>query len=263
VLRTRLKTALIALPALLAIVVYAPQWAFSSVIGVLTLWALFEIGEITENSEWRWLLIGLAGGVPAVATLSNGYASPAGWTLCLIIFSFTMLLVARVAIKGAEQAANSGLLVVLGAAWVGIFFPYFAFVRNRAGGTPVLILMLLLAFASDTGAYFVGRFRGRIKLMPRVSPNKTIEGALGGLCAALVIGLILRTILVPGLSSFSVGVFSLAIAVLAQVGDLANSALKRLVGVKDSGWIFPGHGGLLDRACSLMFPVVFTYYYVR
>jgi phosphatidate cytidylyltransferase len=144
-----------------------------------------------------------------------------------------------------------------------MFFPYFALVRNRTGGIPVIILMLLLSFSSDTGAYFVGRFRGRIKLMPRVSPNKTVEGALGGLAAAVIVGLMLRTTLVPGLSSVSVALFSLAIGALAQGGDLANSAFKRLAGVKDSGWIFPGHGGLLDRACSLMFPVALTYYCLR
>lgn len=99
--------------------------------------------------------------------------------------------------------------------------------------------------------------------MPRVSPHKTVEGALGGLAAAIIAGLILRSSLAPWLSPVSVILFGLAVGVLAQVGDLANSAFKRVAGVKDSGWIFPGHGGLLDRACSLVFPAVLAYYCVR
>ena len=99
--------------------------------------------------------------------------------------------------------------------------------------------------------------------MPQVSPHKTVEGALGGLAAALIIALILRSSLVPWLSLVSVTFFGLGVGVLAQAGDLANSAFKRVAGVKDSGWIFPGHGGLLDRACSLVFPAVLTYYCVR
>ncbi|MBV8770947.1 MAG: phosphatidate cytidylyltransferase, partial [Deltaproteobacteria bacterium] len=158
---------------------------------------------------------------------------------------------------------GGALLAVLGAAWVGTFFPYFALLRNRDRGIPVLIMVLLLAFATDTGAYFVGRAAGRIKLMPHVSPQKTIEGALGGLGSALILGLVLRGILVPWVSVASVAVLSIAVGILAQAGDLANSAFKRVAGVKDSGWIFPGHGGLLDRASSLVFPAVLTYYCVR
>jgi phosphatidate cytidylyltransferase len=263
VLRTRLKTAFIALPALLALITFAPPAAFTVIIALLACLALFEIGEMTPVDEWRWLLIVLAGGIPAVEMLLSGQAFPAGSIICLIVFAMMMILVAQVGIDGADYPASGALLVVLGSSWVGMFFPYFALLRNRARGIPVIILMVLLAFASDSGAYFIGRFAGRIKLMPRVSPHKTVEGAVGGLAAALIMGLVLRSSLVPWLSLVSVTLFSLAVGALAQAGDLANSAFKRVAGVKDSGWIFPGHGGLLDRACSLVFPAVLTYYCVR
>jgi phosphatidate cytidylyltransferase len=99
--------------------------------------------------------------------------------------------------------------------------------------------------------------------MPRVSPQKTVEGALGGLAGAMVVAVILAASLAPLLSIGGAGALGLAIGILAQAGDLANSAFKRVAGVKDSGWIFPGHGGLLDRTCSLVFPAVLTYYCVR
>jgi phosphatidate cytidylyltransferase len=263
VLPTRLKTAIAALPALLVLIAFAPPLAFSVVVGLLAFWALFEIAEMTSRSEARWVLILLAGGVPVLATLLSGRALPAGEIICLVIFGMLMILVAQVGVGGADNAVAGALLAVLGAAWVGTFFPYFALLRNRDRGIPVIVLILLLAFASDTAAYFIGRFAGRIKLMPRVSPHKTVEGACGGLAGALVAAMILRHSLVPWLSFSSVAVLGLAVAILAQAGDLANSAFKRVAGVKDSGWIFPGHGGLLDRACSLFFPAVLTYYFVR
>ena len=123
--------------------------------------------------------------------------------------------------------------------------------------------MLLVVIASDTGAYFGGRAFGSHKLAPRVSPHKTIEGAIAGLAASIATGLILRPWL---MSQWSIGASALIsgiIAILAQAGDLAGSAFKRVAGVKDSGWIFPGHGGLLDRTCSLVFAAVFTYYCFR
>src|SRR5205085_2407100 len=98
-------------------------------------------------------------------------------------------------------------------------------------------------------------------LAPRVSPKKTLEGAVGGLSLSIVAGLILRQPLVPGWSVHGVIGFSAAVAILAQLGDLAGSALKRCAGVKDSGWVFPGHGGLIDRTCSMVFAISLAYYW--
>jgi phosphatidate cytidylyltransferase len=182
-----------------------------------------------------------------------------------VIVALSALTVA-VGLNGPGQVSvwrESPCIVILGALGVGVLFPYFAFVRNGPHGIATLILMLLMAVASDSGAYFVGRAVGRIKLLPKVSPHKTVEGAAGGLGASVIAGLVLRPILLPALGVREVIVLGAIVAVLAQVGDLANSAFKRVAGAKDSGWIFPGHGGLLDRTCSLVFPAAFTYYYLH
>jgi phosphatidate cytidylyltransferase len=251
------------LPVLLALITFASPAIFTGIVALLACWALFEIAEMTRVGESRWLLIALAGGVPAAEMLLSGRPLPAGFVVCLGVFGLLMILVGQVGLGGGDFAAGGALLGVLGAAWVGMCFPYFALLRNRDRGIPVIVLMLLIAFASDTSAYFVGRFAGRIKLMPRVSPQKTVEGALGGLAGAMVVAVILAASLAPLLSIGGAGALGLAIGILAQAGDLANSAFKRVAGVKDSGWIFPGHGGLLDRTCSLVFPAVLTYYCVR
>jgi len=185
----------------------------------------------------------------------------------IVVSVLMLVLVARVGWEGADQFLRRRwsrlALPLLGALWVGVLFPYFALLRDHAGGVPIIILMLLLVVASDSGAYFTGRALGRVKLLPRVSPNKTVEGAIGGLAACIVAGVALRPLLASQWSVGAAVTMAAAVGVLAQFGDLAGSAFKRVAGVKDSGWIFPGHGGLLDRTCSLVFAAAFTYYYFR
>jgi phosphatidate cytidylyltransferase len=263
VLRTRVKTACIVLPALLAIIIFAPPLLFDALIVVLAFWGLYEVGQMLHADGIGWVVLAVAGGVPAIEPLLRTAAPPAGWFLCIIVFVFMMMLIAQVSTGGIDRVPHGALLALLGALWVGVLFPYFALLRNQSDGVSVIILMLMLVVASDSGAYFVGRSAGRIKLIPRVSPNKTVEGAAGGMVGSLIVGIALRSVLAPRLSLAAVAILAFGVAVLAQVGDLANSAFKRVAGVKDSGRIFPGHGGLLDRSCSLVFPAVLTYYYLR
>jgi phosphatidate cytidylyltransferase len=263
VLRTRLRTALVALPAVLLIVIFAPAAFFAAFIAVLTAWGLYEIGQMLEAAPWQWGLIIVCGAVPALYQLLGRHPM---LLLAVVTIALMLAITIWVGIDGSEVAreiARPVPLAAVGAVWVGALFPFFALTRNSSDGVALILIMLLLVIASDSGAYFIGRFMGRMKLLPRVSPNKTVEGALGGLAASTVAALILRAPLLPGVPVGSIVVFGILVALLAQLGDLANSAYKRIAGVKDSGWIFPGHGGLLDRTCSLVFPAVLTYYYVR
>ncbi len=186
--------------------------------------------------------------------------------LTAAVTSLMLMLVSRIGWEGVEKFRDwpwsRPWLLFIGALWVGVLFPYFALLRNHPAGVPIIILMLLLVVASDSGAYFAGRALGRTKLLPRVSPNKTVEGSIGGLAACVIGGLILRPLLAPQWSIGAAVILAAVVGVLAQFGDAAGSAFKRVAGVKDSGWIFPGHGGLLDRTCSLVFAAAFTYYYL-
>jgi phosphatidate cytidylyltransferase len=124
-----------------------------------------------------------------------------------------------------------------------------------------VLFTVFAAMGSDSGGYFVGRALGRHKLAPSISPSKTVEGALGGLAGAMLIATICHAVFFGALGGGEAVALGAAIGVLAQFGDLCESALKRAFGAKDSGWIIPGHGGILDRLDSLLFPVVFAYYY--
>jgi len=261
VLQTRLWTAIVLLPAVIAMVLFAPDAAFAGFIALLIAWGLYEIVATTRANASGSAIVAIAGGVPAIMLLLTDRRA-----IFLPLVLATMLamlaLVAQVARRGADAVPQGRWFVALGALWVGALFPYFALLRNCRGGIPIIILMLLLVVASDSGAYFVGRSLGRTKLLPRVSPNKTVEGGIGGLGACIVSAIVLRPLLAPQWTIGAVVILGAAVGLLAQLGDLTGSAYKRVAGVKDFGWLFPGHGGLLDRTCSLVFATTFTYYYL-
>jgi phosphatidate cytidylyltransferase len=243
----------------LAAIIYLSSAGFSVFIALLGGWGLYEVAAMTATSGLISILVlpGL-GVVPLLAMLSAGDGGL--WVLPALVTALMFALVVLVGISGAENIPKGAPLEIAGTLWVGVLFPYFALLRNLGGGVPAIVMMLLVVIASDTGAYFGGRAFGAHKLAPRVSPNKTIEGSIAGLIASIGAGLILRRWAIPQWSLGATAALSGIIAVLAQVGDLAGSAFKRVAGVKDSGWIFPGHGGLLDRTCSLVFATAFSYY---
>jgi phosphatidate cytidylyltransferase len=263
VLRTRVWTALVALPALLALVLFAPAPWFAAFVGVLTAWGLYEVGAMTRARTPGAIGALVAAGVGSAMLI--GWAPKHLWFIPLgVILAMLMLIVQVERGIASETEPSPGIgLTLLGAFYVGALFPFFALLRNRPDGIAVIVLILLLVIASDTGAYFIGSSIGRTRMAPRVSPKKSLEGAIGGLALCVVAGLLLHQLLVSGWSLGQTITFSAAIGVLAQLGDLAGSALKRSAGVKDSGWIFPGHGGLLDRTCSIVFAVTLAYYWSR
>ncbi len=257
-LRTRVWTALVGLPLVLALVLFAPNRWFAAFVGLLTAWGLYEVLAMTAAHTAVALCALLVGGSCSAALVS--YAPGRLWFIPCAVILAMLALTFRVGADPSSSTRPDAGLTLLGATYVGALFPYFALVRNRPGGVSILVLILLLAMASDTGAYLVGSRLGKTELAPRISPKKTVEGAIGGLGLCIIAGLILHTPLVPKLDTGQLVMLSAATGVLAQFGDLAGSALKRRAGVKDSGWILPGHGGLLDRTCSLVFATVLTYY---
>lgn len=141
----------------------------------------------------------------------------------------------------------------LGTIYIGLGFSYMIEIIWHQNGSLMALFILLIIWANDTGAYFTGKMIGKRKLWPSISPNKTIEGSFGGLILGLVISL-LFSLLFPYLWHIGKALlFGLLISVVGQLGDLVESAMKRSTGVKDSGSIIPGHGGVLDRFDSLIF----------
>jgi len=144
------------------------------------------------------------------------------------------------------------ILFILGSVYVVMGFYLFFQARNEQGLAFVL-LVLFSIWATDSGAYFVGRKWGKHKLAPSISPNKTIEGSIGGIVVAWIVAIFFQFIHPVEQNLLSLFILVTVISVAGQVGDLIESAVKRHVDVKDSGNILPGHGGILDRFDSLLF----------
>lgn len=173
----------------------------------------------------------------------------------LLLATTVLLLVAH----SQENAFQRWGLTTTVSLYASLPLAYLILLRNGRDGLWWMGAALIGTWVFDTGAYLVGRRWGRSKLWPAVSPGKTWEGTIGG--TVLATGVCLATVKVLGLSYSQAIGLGVLIAVLAQVGDLVESAIKRQVGVKDSGTFLPGHGGILDRIDGLMFATVGVYYF--
>jgi len=142
---------------------------------------------------------------------------------------------------------------VMATLYVGIGFYYFIETRGADNGLTFVVYSLFLIWATDSGAYFIGRSMGKRKLWPEISPNKTVEGFIGGIFCAILIAILFALFTDIGISVLVLCLATVVLSVFGQIGDLVESALKRHYNVKDSGTILPGHGGILDRFDSLLF----------
>ena len=171
----------------------------------------------------------------------------------------------------AGKASINWLWTVGGILYVGWLLSHLVALRGVVDGRNWLFLVILANAASDTFAFFIGRSFGRHRLAPLISPNKTWEGALAGVAGAMIFSLLFTTpqlfsasnsLYIEGFLFWHALVLGILVSVFGQLGDLAESLLKRNAGVKDAGSLLPGHGGILDRLDSILFAGVVVYYYV-
>lgn len=263
-LTRRVIFAVIAAPTSIAIV-YFGDWALAivlSVLAALAAWELFRLARETGALPLEPAGIVLAALLPLAV-----HAQRLGiYTLSLtaIVAMILLLFASTIWLRGpAGKPLSSAAITVFGVMYAGLFsyvyaLRYHDYAVGAAAGTALVFLPVLLTWATDVGAYTFGRTFGKKKLIPSVSPGKTVEGAVGGLGLAIVICLLyVRFILMPyaqlGLTIQGAVLFAIVVSVAAQTGDLAESLLKREAGVKDTSRILPGHGGILDRFDSLLF----------
>ncbi|MCK6257043.1 phosphatidate cytidylyltransferase [Fictibacillus sp. KIGAM418] len=169
-----------------------------------------------------------------------------------IVLALLLILVVTVITKNRFTFDDAGF-VILSSLYVGYGFHYILETRLMDQGLPILFFILFMIWGADSGAYFTGKSVGKTKLWPVISPNKTVEGAVGGIITSIAVGLLCYALnFIP--FTLSVVILMAVIAgIFGQIGDLAQSAFKRHYGVKDSGNLLPGHGGILDRTDSWLF----------
>lgn len=208
----------------------------------------------SPEGDYLPIVLALAVLVPLATTIFRGspvvslsdWSSSIGATMYLLLPAF-----AAVALRGTEGTVNRDWFQDAASSLPGQ--------ANTAIGLAWFLLALLVTWLSDTAAYLVGKSVGRNKLIPRVSPNKTIEGAIGGLVAAGMAGVLCTLLFGLPIHPLTAILLGIVLGAVGMIGDLSESVLKRRAGVKDSGDLIPGHGGMLDRIDALIFVLVATW----
>lgn len=260
-LRARLITAFIGIPLLVLLVVRSSAAVFSTVIFLVSVFALGEYFRMVFPSGWRDQLLGVGFGVALSAALLIGGAETAQVSTALVLLFYFSL---YVALRGPlEDKLRRLAWLMLGGFYLGYLLPHVALLFRLPDGRNWVLFVMVVIMSGDSVAYFVGKKFGKKKLAPEISPGKTVEGALGYFVGSVIAGLIAARYLLVEISMQTIGALALVLALLGQLGDLFESWIKRVFAVKDSGHLLPGHGGLLDRLDSLIFPAVFTTAYLR
>jgi phosphatidate cytidylyltransferase len=270
-LARRIGTAVVVLPLLLLGMLWAPPLVGLAIVTLATALGAWEFdGLLKARGLAPFRVVGallLAAVYVEVAfegwvgaNLLDAERAVPLWPLAAVVALAALLFRAR----DFERDVPSAALTLLGAVYLGGLGGAIAALRVMAPsvlGPWRIGLLIATVMAADTAAYFVGRAFGRRKLAPSISPGKTFEGALGGLLGGALGALAVRAAGWPGLPLTHAVALGLLVSLAGVAGDLLESLLKRWAGVKDSGRLFPGHGGMLDRLDSLLFGAAVLYYY--
>ena len=248
----RVLTAAVGIPILGALI-YAGGWVMAIGVGILSTVMVYEMSVMMKHAGFTYFPW-LAGLFAWAFVLAVPLDWPFGLLLALLVVlsaTKTLWVVEPLGFQGALNTLWSGL-------YLGWCFSFFVRLRDLGQGRYLAFGFIIVIWATDTAAYFVGRRFGRHKLSLRVSPGKTWEGSLGGTAAGVLVGLVMGMLAhIPAGQGILLG---LVISVAGQVGDLVESNLKRYSGVKDSGSVLPGHGGMLDRFDSALVALPLAYY---
>lgn len=229
-------------------------------IGILfaTAIALYEYNGAFKHGENRAMLpiliFGLLLNIVIIFTNKVEYILPSVYLISILSMG--------TAVINRKYSIASSAITIMGYIYTISFFSLLIFIRDFKDGGALIWLVFIISWFSDTAAYYSGRFFGKRKLCPEVSPKKTIEGSIGGIIGS-ILGVLIWGYFSKRLSMWlpliAMGVLG---SVVAQMGDLVASLIKRYVGIKDFGNLMPGHGGILDRFDSILFTAPIVYYYI-
>lgn len=205
-----------------------------------------------------WVAAGVGALLPLSFLAQDRLLIP--FTMIVAIFLVALMILFR--FKDIRDAGSETAFLLMGFAYVALPLGHMVLLYALPDGVKWIFLMLTIVMMGDSAAYYLGTAFGKRRLYPEVSPKKSIEGALGGLAGSIVGAFLVRLLYFPALTPVDCVAAALILGILGQLGDLFESLLKRSFGVKDSGNMVPGHGGILDRLDSILFAAPAAYYYV-
>ncbi len=267
-MKTRILSAVVALAIVVPVLVYGGPMGVWWLMFPLILVGMDEYVKMALPgvSRLEWALMVLGGGVVAAVAVH----APAWLGAVLPLAVMGSMVVPMFREEDTARATERATRYAFGLLYLPLLAAPLALIRlqvwdGREVGLPLLGMLMLATFGGDSGAYFAGRAFGKTPLFPRVSPKKTVEGLVGGLATSMALAAAADHVWELGFGIVAACVVGALIDVAGVLGDLAESMLKRAYGIKDSGWIMPGHGGVLDRVDSLLFtgPVLWLALQVR
>lgn len=227
--------------------------AIFSAIGVREFYQM----ALPERKPESWLALCLGTSLIFLPLFQDNRLPLAAITILFVLFALIFLF----RLNSIDKAAMEISYAILAFIYIPLLMMHLVLLRQTPFGVQWLFVIMLIVMTNDTAAYYTGSAFGKHRLYPQVSPKKSIEGALGGLCGSIAGTLLARATFFPQLSLMDALITAIVIGIVGQTGDLFESLLKRSFGVKDSGNCIPGHGGVLDRLDSIIFAAPVAYYY--
>ena len=247
------------MPVVIALIWTLSPFFFFLFIAIVILRVQYEYYLLFfQETEKRQILFGLGLGLCLLSVIY--YRLPLlpslfGLVLLILLYSLSTL-------REIENTLTHIAVLFFGIAYIAGFLGHLILIRQHPAGRELIFLILIMTWGGDAGAYYVGKAFGKTKLAPRVSPNKTVEGAIGGLLITFLGGAAAKLRFLPLFSWGDLIALSLLLGVFGQLGDLVESMMKRSAGVKDSSGLVPAHGGLFDKLDSIAFAAPLLYYYL-
>ncbi len=261
----RITTGLILAPIVVLVMYFLPETAGAGMVAAAGLLTMDEFNKITRAGHGRDAVWAVEMGSLALFFFAALRPSASVLLPGIVFLTLVSLAVIRLGrpVK-LEEAVDDVARPLLGVIWIGLPLALLSSILSGglAGedGGQMVLAILVMVFAGDTGAFFTGKTLGRHKLYPAISPKKTVEGGVGGLLGSLAGGLLVKTAVGLPIDWAPLAVIGVLAGAAGQLGDFCESMLKRGAGVKDSGTLLPGHGGMFDRIDGVLFAAPVVYY---
>lgn len=257
------STLIIALVAL--IIFFFPNWVFTLLASIMIGVSLKEFFNLAEKKNivvYKYFGISIGMLVPIIIYFQKGIEGYFALEPFFIVIACLFIFVLQFIRRDSSQSVASIAVTLFGLLYIAWLFSFFVKLKFMPQGALLVAFIILVTKMGDVGAYLIGGSIGKHNLIPRISPHKTVEGTIGGLVFS-ILSAILSKFYLPSFPMGHLIVLGFLLGVLAQVGDLAESLIKRDCGVKDSGAILSGFGGMLDLVDSLLFTTPIFYFYVE
>jgi phosphatidate cytidylyltransferase len=267
----RIGSAVILIPVFVWITIWAPTWLFQLLVVAASIVACTELARMFQRTGRpisTWLTVGVGGTLTAsFATslygITSGDKELVRWMPTpelVLVLGVGLICSAPLWTSGRPQVESTAN-TLFGAIYVGWLLGYAIWLQGRVDGPQLVLFLVGVTWAGESAAYLVGSSVGRHRIAPILSPRKTVEGAIAQILVSIAGALALAAWLLPGCGLVGAAGAGALLGVIGQVGDLAESAIKRSIGTKDTGGLIPGHGGMLDRIDSLLFNAPALYLY--